>query len=230
VKQPRTAVALVAVTLVLVACQREQRRFSEVAPASGTPGSAAPAHRQGGAPVEGSGNAPHPYENNAWAVSQGKQLYHKYNCVGCHANGGGGMGPPLMDGAWIYGSSAEDIHRTIAEGRPNGMPAFGDKVPDEQIWKMAAYVRSMSGLLSKDVSPNRDDHMQVKPAEQSTPRQTPCSPHSRRLVPRRRGSPVSGGSSSTWWRSSSCSSSGSCCWRWSDPGTAARACPCPCPI
>jgi cytochrome c oxidase cbb3-type subunit 3 len=30
------------------------------------------------------------------------------------------------------------------EGRPNGMPAWGGKVPDEQLWQLATYVRSMS--------------------------------------------------------------------------------------
>ena len=35
---------------------------------------------------------------------QGKRLFSWYNCIGCHANGGGGIGPPLMDDEWIYGS------------------------------------------------------------------------------------------------------------------------------
>src|SRR5207245_319214 len=37
------------------------------------------------------------YGGNAYAVSEGKRLFAAYNCSGCHANGGGGMGPPLMD-------------------------------------------------------------------------------------------------------------------------------------
>src|SRR4051794_28207581 len=37
------------------------------------------------------------YEENALALSEGKRLYSQFNCVGCHAHGGGGMGPPLMD-------------------------------------------------------------------------------------------------------------------------------------
>ena len=95
-------------------------------------------------------------------MAEGKQLYQKYNCVGCHANGGGGMGPALMDDRWIYGSAPGQVHASIAEGRPDGMPAFGGKLPDEKVWKIAAYVRSMSGLLRKDVSPSRDDHMTVR--------------------------------------------------------------------
>ena len=46
------------------------------------------------------------------------------NCAGCHFNGGGGMGPPLMDNIWIYGDSIENIGASIREGRPNGMPGL----------------------------------------------------------------------------------------------------------
>lgn len=84
------------------------------------------------------------YYDNAAAVVEGMRLYHQYNCVGCHSNGGGGMGPDLMDDVWIYGGRLEQIHDTIVQGRPAGMPAWGGKIPDQQIWQIAAYVRSMS--------------------------------------------------------------------------------------
>jgi cytochrome c oxidase cbb3-type subunit III len=41
------------------------------------------------------------YYDNADAVNTGKRLYQQYNCSGCHSNGGGGMGPSLMDNVWI---------------------------------------------------------------------------------------------------------------------------------
>jgi cytochrome c oxidase cbb3-type subunit 3 len=84
------------------------------------------------------------YYDNADAVAAGMKLYKAYNCSGCHSNGGGGMGADLMDDQWIYGGRLAQIHQTIVEGRPNGMPAWGGKIPDEQIWQIAAYVRSMS--------------------------------------------------------------------------------------
>jgi cytochrome c oxidase cbb3-type subunit III len=84
------------------------------------------------------------FYDNAEAVVTGKRLFGQYNCSGCHSNGGGGMGPPLMDDEWIYGGRLEQIHQTLVEGRPNGMPAWGGKIPDEQLWQLAAYVRSMS--------------------------------------------------------------------------------------
>src|SRR5207248_2439573 len=109
----------------------------------------------------------HPAEGNAWAIAQGKQLYEAYNCNGCHANGGGGMGPALMDATWLYGSEPQDVYTSIVEGRPNGMPAFGGRIPDVQVWQLVAYVRSMSGQTRFDVRPARSDHMRVKESEQA---------------------------------------------------------------
>jgi cytochrome c oxidase cbb3-type subunit 3 len=110
-----------------------------------------------------------PYQRNAFAISEGKRLYNWYNCVGCHSHGGGGMGPPLMDDKWIYGSDPEQIFSTIVEGRPNGMPSFRGKIPDYQVWQLVAYVQSLSGLVPKDAANGRDDHMFVKKPEAQTP-------------------------------------------------------------
>jgi cytochrome c oxidase cbb3-type subunit III len=106
---------------------------------------------------------------NAFHLSEGKRLYSWFNCSGCHANGGGGMGPALIDDKWIYGNAIESIHATIRDGRPNGMPTFGNKVPDDQIWELAAYVRSMAGLASSAASPGRNDDMMAHPAENRLP-------------------------------------------------------------
>lgn len=102
------------------------------------------------------------YYNNAEAVNTGKRLFNQYNCSGCHSNGGGGMGPNLMDDEWIYGSRLEQIHQTLVEGRPNGMPAWGGRVPDQQLWQIATYVRSLS--LPQTLSAQTDN----------TPGQTPA--------------------------------------------------------
>jgi cytochrome c oxidase cbb3-type subunit 3 len=102
------------------------------------------------------------YYNNADAVNTGKHLFQQYNCSGCHSNGGGGMGPDLMDDVWIYGGRLEQIHQTLVEGRPNGMPSWGNKVPDQQLWQLAAYVRSMS--LPQTLAAQTDN----------TPSQTPA--------------------------------------------------------
>lgn len=164
--------AAVALLLGLLACQREDRRFHE-APPYGKPVDSVqmsdlhPAQESIRKPIS------NPYEGNAWAVSEGERLYNSYNCVGCHAHGGGGIGPPLMDAPWIYGSEPENIYSTIVEGRPNGMPSFRGKIPEQQVWQIVAYVRSLSGQLPKDVAPGRSDHMNMKKPPQSHPKENP---------------------------------------------------------
>ena len=106
-------------------------------------------------------------------MSEGKTLFQQFNCVGCHAQGGGGMGPPLMDEKWIYGSDPQNIFATIIEGRPNGMPSFRGRIQDHQVWLLVAYVRSMGRYVPKDVAPGRDDHLQGKPGESSLERGQP---------------------------------------------------------
>ncbi|WP_072396283.1 cytochrome c [Hyphomicrobium sp. CS1GBMeth3] len=97
----------------------------------------------GGAPISQTSPNAAEYDGNEDMIQAGKQLYSAMNCVGCHSHGGGGMGPALMDDRWIYGSSIEHIFSSIREGRPNGMPSFRGRLPDEQIWQIAAFVRSI---------------------------------------------------------------------------------------
>jgi cytochrome c oxidase cbb3-type subunit 3 len=161
----------VVVLLPIAGCKREERGFREAPPASmASDVAVSELHPGGGSPPE---RTITPYEQNAYALSEGKRLFSAYNCSGCHANGGGGMGPALIDDEWSYGHEADQIYRTILEGRPNGMPSFRGKIPDYQIWQLAAFVRSMSGLAPKDVAPNRSDHMSGRPAESSSPRMVP---------------------------------------------------------
>ncbi len=67
-----------------------------------------------------------PYFDNAEAVVTGKRLYNQYNCVGCHFNGGGGIGPPLMDDQWIYGGRLDQIFNTHLSGTPQRDAGMGD--------------------------------------------------------------------------------------------------------
>jgi cytochrome c oxidase cbb3-type subunit III len=153
-------------------CDREERRFREIPPAASALSAVAMSPLQPGAGVV-TMTVSHPYDQNAWAVSQGKRLFSWMNCVGCHSNGGGGMGPPLMDDEWIYGAEPENIFSTIIEGRPNGMPAFRGKLTNDQVWQLVAYVRALGGLQRADVRPGRSDHMSGPPVEQGLERSQP---------------------------------------------------------
>ena len=151
---------LAALALASSSCDREERHsrakpLAENVPAGESPDTIYP----------GSGTPPpldaraKLYDNNAPAISEGQFLYTRMNCVGCHSHGGGGMGPALMDDEWRYGGRIDQIAATIAEGRPNGMPAWRGRLTDDQIWKLAAYVRSLSGQPSKDAVSSRSESM-----------------------------------------------------------------------
>lgn len=87
---------------------------------------------------------PNPFAGDDHARAEGRRLYHWMNCSGCHFEGGGGIGPPLMDEQWIYGGRPAQIFDSIASGRANGMPAYGTKLPAAELWKIVAHVESLS--------------------------------------------------------------------------------------
>jgi cytochrome c oxidase cbb3-type subunit 3 len=85
-----------------------------------------------------------PYRGDAVAMQEGRNLFERYNCLGCHGDhGGGGMGPSLRDPAWRFGNAGAQVFSSIAEGRGQGMPAWGTKIPERQIWQLVAYIQSL---------------------------------------------------------------------------------------
>ncbi len=85
-----------------------------------------------------------PYADDRGATGAGRQLFNRFNCSGCHGDhAGGGMGPSLRDVDWIYGNSDAQIYSSIAEGRAHGMPAWGTKLNDQEIWQLVAYIKSL---------------------------------------------------------------------------------------
>ena len=166
----RWILGAVAMSLATTACEREQRPYREL------PAAAERASSVRVGQLEPGGPQPHaivksPYHDNAWGMSEGKRLYTAFNCAPCHGvNGGGAIGPPLIDDKWIYGAGADQIYATISQGRPNGMPAFGSHLPVQQIWQLVAYVEAMSGQVSPVVAPGRnDDQMAALPENRRSP-------------------------------------------------------------
>ncbi len=115
------------------------------------------------------------YERNASAIAEGQRLYNWMNCAGCHFHGGGGMGVALMDDKWRYGGRIDQIVASIAEGRPNGMPAWRGKLTEQQMWQIAAYVRSLSGQVPKDAVSARADETSNTPPQTQVKRE-PMTP------------------------------------------------------
>ena len=87
---------------------------------------------------------PNPYRSLRGASAEGRDLFVRFNCSGCHGGrAGGGMGPSLRDVDWIYGRTDAQIFSSIAAGRAHGMPAWGARLTEEQVWKLVTYVESL---------------------------------------------------------------------------------------
>jgi len=85
-----------------------------------------------------------PFRGNTGKVKEGADLFVSYNCMDCHgADGSGAMGPSLADNRWHFGGTDGEVFQSIYEGRPEGMPAWGGRIPDDQIWRLVAYVQSL---------------------------------------------------------------------------------------
>jgi len=171
----RIALVAALVAGTLAGCERERREYH-----------AAPTQPPGAHPrlstlqpgerlAEAASAIGRHYENNAYHVNQGSKWYRWFNCNGCHGSGGGGaIGPALTDAQWRYGGSIDQIHASILEGRPNGMPAWRGKLTDQQAWQLAAYVRAFSGNIRKDAVPSRGDTMRTTRPLTEMPEQDPA--------------------------------------------------------
>jgi cytochrome c oxidase cbb3-type subunit 3 len=84
-----------------------------------------------------------PFHGKADAIAEGQQTFVTI-CAACHGVDAHGLvGPSLVDPYWKYGKSDTEHFKSVAEGRPGGMPPWGAALGDEKIWKVLAYVESL---------------------------------------------------------------------------------------
>jgi len=120
---------------------------------------------------------PDPYLKDPVALQQGRDLFGWYNCSGCHGDhGGGGMGPSLRDASWLYGNRSDQIFNTLVYGRSKGMPAWGQKIPADQMWKITAYVKSLNTPLEPE-APTPRAQEEVPSSDYYSPSVTGTSSH-----------------------------------------------------
>jgi cytochrome c oxidase cbb3-type subunit 3 len=84
--------------------------------------------------------------NNEQAMSTAHNLFQQ-NCAQCHgSDGGGALGfPSLADADWQWGSDADSVVATIAQGRIAAMPAWGEVLGEAGVDEAVAYVQTLSG-------------------------------------------------------------------------------------
>jgi len=109
---------------------------------------APPTLRAAVGPIPGPDHTPpklrNPFSENRDARGQGRQLFVRFNCSGCHGGrAGGGMGPSLRDVDWLYGSDDGQIFSSITEGRAHGMPSWSSKLTEDEVWKLVVYIKSL---------------------------------------------------------------------------------------
>ena len=83
---------------------------------------------------------------SAVAAADGASLYAA-NCASCHGNEGQGMGEvfPALAGNDAL-ANGEYVVKMILEGKPgSSMPAFGDRLSDEEVAALAGYIRNSWG-------------------------------------------------------------------------------------
>src|SRR5947209_8131916 len=94
------ALSLLFSAILIVGCEREERKYRQSTPLTSASQDITMSGLHPAQPTQGTQHPLHElatggiYADNAYAVAEGQKLYNQYNCVGCHANGGGGIGPP----------------------------------------------------------------------------------------------------------------------------------------
>jgi cytochrome c oxidase cbb3-type subunit III len=158
------------VALLVAGCQRETRELRLDPPvADALDRIAVMPNNIGGAPPDVYAALGEPYRSNAYNLNEGKRLYSWFNCKGCHADGGGATGPALFDGWWRYGADDVSVLASLRDGRPNGMPAYGDKLTTEQLWQLTGYVQSLGANSASTAATSRNDEMHARPSENRAP-------------------------------------------------------------
>jgi mono/diheme cytochrome c family protein len=93
-----------------------------------------------------SGGAP-PFDlADSKVVSEGAQLFRQSCTAYCHGKDGGPSRAPKLRAAKLERSY---VYARITKGSPNGMPGFETTMSRENIWKLVAYVLSLSNAEDK---------------------------------------------------------------------------------
>lgn len=86
------------------------------------------------------------YLSDATSLESGKKIFVTA-CAACHAaDGGGTVGPNLVDDYWLHGGSVSDIFKSIKYGWPEkGMKSWKDDYSPAQIAQITSYIKSLKG-------------------------------------------------------------------------------------
>jgi cytochrome c oxidase cbb3-type subunit 3 len=98
-------------------------------------------------------------------IAAGRELFQK-SCVACHlADGGGSVGPNLVDDYWIHGGSIKDIFKTIKYGwQDKGMKSWKDDFSPKEIQELTSFIKSIRGTKpAAPKAPQGDLYVEATP-------------------------------------------------------------------
>lgn len=97
-----------------------------------------------------------PLSGQPEAIAAGRKLFVE-GCSGCHGpNGEGGRGPNLAKGDQVRGATDKHLYSAIRNGLP-GTDMPPSRLPDEKIWQLVTFVRSLSAPAFESILPGKPE-------------------------------------------------------------------------
>jgi len=94
--------------------------------------------------------AVNPLAGNADAIQTGMGLFRS-RCADCHGMDARGVRGPDLTQVWASGRTDAGLFRTLRRGVPGTeMPSVGPRTPDDEIWKMLAYLKTIAAPTPSD--------------------------------------------------------------------------------
>ena len=91
-----------------------------------------------------------PLEGNPDAIRAGMGIF-RVRCADCHGVDARGVRGPDISHVWAEGRSDGGLFQTLRNGVPNTeMPSVGVRTPDNEVWQILAYVRTLASPAPND--------------------------------------------------------------------------------
>src|ERR1041384_2498172 len=102
-----------------------------------------------------------PFENNPDAIRYGMGLFRS-RCADCHGMDARGVRGPDLTQVWASGRTDEGLFRTVRRGIPGTeMRAIGVRAPDDEVWKVLAYLRTIASPTAGAVAGNAENGARI---------------------------------------------------------------------
>jgi cytochrome c oxidase cbb3-type subunit III len=94
--------------------------------------------------------AVNPLAGNADAIQSGMGLFRS-RCADCHGMDARGVRGPDLTQVWASGRTDGGLFRTLRNGvAGTEMPSVGPRTPDDEVWKILAYLKTIAAPTTSD--------------------------------------------------------------------------------